>query len=1168
MPNNANASGSHRPARRPTATGSGGMSGSGENESRPVPSPAPTGRGATPRPVPMESPDSKTQRRAKKLLMDDRQLSLLQNNLRVIGLYVNSRHLEMLSPAPTGALYHSTVREPAGSVPGSSGIAVYEISKLVFNEDENSYEKLVSVYSALNSFGGLVAMILKSDGKVVKLHLCTNTSGDGKTAGGLLAGNLHGQFPGCEIRCLADNERASFLGSLGPAKPGGAGSVVRSLSMIPSRREDERQHDKLFSAQGYEKFIDAMQGRKYTLIVLSQCISPEAMDSGREGLENLYTMLSPYAKETVTYGENASDSVNYAISSNINRSLSESISHSFGTSHTNSISNGHNSSRGRSYQFFGANHTRGNGTSFGSSSSNGSSTGTSNSNSTSTSYGSGDNQSTGSTTGSSRSLSVTRDNKAVQGMMSKIEQHIHRIETSQTFGMWNSACYVIADDAETAVMGTSTLASIFSGDSSAAPRAYCNQWDAACPGERNKVLSYLQSLRHPVVDLTMMQEISDSAGNLSVTPYQTEQVTPAMMVSGKELPTLMGLPRKSVPGIVVDSAAEFGRNIPEKWRKSVTRPIQFGNIYHLGQQEPSKVVMDLDAFASHIFICGASGSGKSNTTYQLLQKLIENHVPFLVIEPAKGEYKIEFSGLPGVNVFTADDSAFRTLQLNPFEFLPGIHIREHLDNIVQVVSACWPLYGAMPGILKQGFEQAYINHGWDLEHSERVADLGSKFPTFRDLAEALEDIINNSPYSAQSKGDYKGALLNRVSSLCNGFEGQIFGRSTGIPDRTLFQSNTIIDLSSIGSDETRSLIMGILIIKLRNYRKVMSRLPNSQLIHVTVLEEAHNILKRCSQETGTDTGNVQGAAVASLCRCIAEMRSNGEGFMIIDQSPSNVDDAAIKNTAIKIAMRLPAKDDSEIIGTALSLEESQIRELSRLDVGVAAMFHVGWTDTILAKMGEKWSGRYRAKTAPTLDKGVYTRVQGAVTQRLYHAVLYDDLNNAFEDVCDLVDELCKGPNALTPALPRAKQQEILDEVQIFLTDQDDVIRSGNKRALFHAFTQFTLAFLRLKSLMRVFPLRGVSKTLPAPGKTITDTEKRKVLQWEKSLRKAICRYLFMPEKCDPAKAYNWPRIPEQSEYFWDIYRLILWKHARTFPDSSYENAVAYLESIKHFSPKR
>ena len=130
-----------------------------------------------------------------------------------------------------------------------------------------------------------------------------------------------------------------------------------------------------------------------------------------------------------------------------------------------------------------------------------------------------------------------------------------------------------------------------------------------------------------------------------------------MMISGKEIPTMMGLPRKSVPGIVVDSMAEIGRNIPEKWASSIKRPIHFGKIYHMGQPDKTQTLLDLDAFAAHTFICGAPGSGKSNTTYNLLQKLIEYKVPFLEVEPAKGEYKIEYANLPGVNIFTADETA-------------------------------------------------------------------------------------------------------------------------------------------------------------------------------------------------------------------------------------------------------------------------------------------------------------------------------------------------------------------------------------------------------------------------------------------------------------------------------------------------------------------------------
>lgn len=1148
-----------RPAKRPPRPSeAGGM-------------PLPTGTGGVPGAmsggngsISLPASDSKQQEAAKKILMSDSQQSALRSSLRFAGLYINSRHLEMLAP-PTGvgSLYQCEVEKPV--VGGINGIAAYRITKLMYNEDEDSFEKLVSLYSALNSFGAIVALILKSDGRSTELYLCTNVSGNSSIAGDLLEGNLRGQFPGCDIQKLADaTEKKALLDSF--SSFGSGGKTIRSLSMVPGRREGEQQRGREFSAQGYEKFIDAMSGRKYTLAVISQPVSPDAMDECREGLEDLYTSLTPYVKEQVSYAESETDSIGYSISNSVNNSVSRSISKSFGTSHTSSISSGRSSNNGYGYEFLDIHFNNGTGYSQSYSNASGTNMGVNAGKTDTDSTAISDGQTSGTTTGVTCTLTMNRENKAVANLLYKIDEHMKRINMSQTFGMWNSACYMITDDIPTATIGTGTLAALFSGDSPAAPRAYYNQWDDTCSQMRDQVLAYLQHLQHPSIKLTMMKEELDASGAKVLNPGDSQIVTPAVMISGKEVPTVMGFPRKSVPGITVDSMAEFGRNISDVWKKQVNRPIHFGTIYHMGQEEAVKTqtILDLDAFASHMFICGASGSGKSNTTYNLLEELIDHKIPFLVIEPVKGEYKIEFGGLAGVNIFTADEGPFRRLQINPFEFNPGIHILEHLDNLVQAVSACWPLYGAMPGILKQAFERAYINHGWDLVHSERLVDRGSRFPVFRDLVHALNSIIDASPYSAQTKGDYKGALVNRVSSLCNGFERQIFGNSTGVSERILFNSNTVIDLSSIGSDETRSIIMGILIIKLREYRKLTALTPNSKLGHVTVLEEAHNILKRCSQETGTESGNVQGAAVGSICRCIAEMRSSGEGFMIIDQSPGAVDEAAIKNTAIKIVMRLPSKDDCIAMGTALSLNDNQIKELSRLDIGVAAIYHVGWTDTVLAKMGSIWKGKYRLKAKPVLNRLTYIRIQGAVVQLMYQNMKEEALGDIYHDVEDLLDILCKGALALQPVLSLAKQEEILSQIDIFVNDNSLSIKTGDYNRLEQSYCDFVFDFLGLESILQVFPLEQVSGKLTMDP--LKPKEKAAVANWEKNVRENIMKYLCMPEKCEPYKAYRWPSKPSDAEYFWEIYPMLLGCYGRRYQaDFRYANAANHLVASGYFT---
>jgi hypothetical protein len=151
------------------------------------------------------------------------------------------------------------------------------------------------------------------------------------------------------------------------------------------------------------------------------------------------------------------------------------------------------------------------------------------------------------------------------------------------------------------------------------------------------------------------------------------------------------------------------------------------------------------------------------------------------------------------------------------------------------------MYAAMPAVLKEAILNSYENCGWDLYNSTNKFSK-KLFPTFVDLLNELVEVINNSAYSEEVKSNYQGSLVTRVKSLNNGLNKQIFsGQELG--DSALFDENVIVDLSRIGSQETKSLIMGILIMRLNEYRANSDIPHNSELRHITILEEAHNILK-------------------------------------------------------------------------------------------------------------------------------------------------------------------------------------------------------------------------------------------------------------------------------------------------------------------------------------
>ena len=310
-----------------------------------------------------------------------------------------------------------------------------------------------------------------------------------------------------------------------------------------------------------------------------------------------------------------------------------------------------------------------------------------------------------------------------------------------------------------------------------------------------------------------------------------------------------------------------------------------------------------------------------------------------------------------VNVFGTNPLIMPLLRINPFSFPTGVHVLEHIDRLTEIFNVCWPMYSAMPAVLKKAMLDAYESCGWDLRLSVNRLSRGEDvYPSFLDLFLSLEKVITESAYSEEVKSNYSGALLTRVESLTNGLNGEIFSVNE-LSNMVLFDENCIIDLSRVGSQETKSLIMGILIMRLSEYRMTGANTPNSALKHLTVLEEAHNILKRVSTEQSQEGSNMAGKSVEMITNAIAEMRTYGEGFVIVDQSPTSVDKAAIKNTNTKIVMRLPDEDDRKVSGKAAGMNDKQIDEIAKLPTGVAVVYQNDWVSPVLCKIDRMENSR-------------------------------------------------------------------------------------------------------------------------------------------------------------------------------------------------------------------
>lgn len=524
-------------------------------------------------------------------------------------------------------------------------------------------------------------------------------------------------------------------------------------------------------------------------------------------------------------------------------------------------------------------------------------------------------------------------NKAVEELLTRIDEQIKRTKESEDYGCYSCAAYFLSSRPSKALLAANTYRSLMIGEGSSVESGAANLWQ-----DRASVTAmreYLKRFTHPVFARQLWENEADSLF-----------YTAGTLVSGRELPMHLGLPTRSVHGLPIIEHAEFGRNVPDEAMPDEDK-MNLGKIYHMGKSESAELILNRQAMASHTFITGSTGTGKSNAVYHLLDEITKNgQTTFLVVEPAKGEYKNVFGNCTDVQVFGTNPRETPLLRMNPFAFPENIHILEHIDRLVEIFNACWPMYAAMPAVLKDAIERSYQKVGWDLRNSESEKGV---FPTFFDLLDILPGVIEESHYSKDTQSDYVGALCTRVKSLTNGIYGSVLCAEDALTDEALFDRNVIVDLSRVGSMETKSLLMGILVMKLQEYRMCSSGM-NSRLRHVTVLEEAHNLLRKTSAEQSQEGANLQGKSVEMLANAIAEMRTYGEGFIIADQAPGLLDMSVIRNTNTKIILRLPDEEDRKLVGKSAALKEAQIDELSKLPLGVAAVYQNEWPEAVLCKI--------------------------------------------------------------------------------------------------------------------------------------------------------------------------------------------------------------------------
>lgn len=917
-------------------------------------------------------------------------------------------------------------------------VRLFKITELVYEKDESATYKFASVFTTLLSVDATVFIILDSDGEKTDFYMGVRAVDPDRTISSLkntLRNALSGHFPGTKTQDYDTVEEIEKL------LAGFKGNSIAAVSCVANSKNEDINKNQEF-VQGLEKLVLSLRGQRYTGIIIANSATQQQLKELRQKYEQVYTQLSPFANMQVNFGQNSStgrtESVSEAetrttaatvsksattgttetegttettgttvthgtskentaakvlkgvggaasmlglalapftggtslalgvgamglslLGSAVSKTESESTSksHSFAKSHSASRSNSQTESRGRT-ESFGRTYTYALGSSL--------------------------------TEGLSKALTLTAHDKSVEEMLARIDKQLKRMDEFESSGMYGCAAYFLSEDQYAAEAAATTYKAIMRGENSGVEIATINSWSNFEKNKTQLIGQYVKNFMHPVFQYD--REIGG----------ERIEVTPSAMVSGNELALHMGLPRKSVCGLPVIEHADFGKEVVRYDQVNAVAGINLGRVFSMGCDCSNRVFLDRSSLAMHTFVTGTTGSGKSNTIYELIRQADNLGVRFLVIEPAKGEYKHVFGNRPDVHVYSTNPEYAELLKINPFKFPHGVHVLEHVDRLVEIFNVCWPMYAAMPAVLKDALLQAYEVCGWDLSTSENAYD-ENLFPTFADLQNELVNVISSSAYSEEVKSNYMGSLVTRVKSLTNGLNGQIFSANE-IDNALLFDKNVLIDLSRVGSLETKALIMGILIMRLGEYRMVAAEGVNVPFKHMTVLEEAHNILKRTSTEQDIEGANVAGKSVEMLANAIAEMRTYGEGFVIVDQSPTALDIAAIKNTNTKIIMRLPEEGDRRLAGKAAGLKDEQLDEIAKLPKGVAVVYQNDWVEPVLCHIqkfkGE--GGRYRYQP-PKRNADSTGILRKALLQLLLRNRVKQPVDIAVDHIAELVD---------------------------------------------------------------------------------------------------------------------------------------------------------------------
>jgi uncharacterized protein len=423
-------------------------------------------------------------------------------------------------------------------------------------------------------------------------------------------------------------------------------------------------------------------------------------------------------------------------------------------------------------------------------------------------------------------------------------------------------------------------------------------------------------------------------------------------------------PEREVPGVRLALRPDFDVTPESPGPESAAgrEAIAVGEVLDRSRRPAGSLVLPLASLNRHVFVCGATGAGKSQTVRALLEAATRAGIPWLVVEPAKAEYRLMAARLasgPDVVRIRPGESDAIAAGLNPLEPAPDaagrrFPLQTHADLVKALFIASFRSEEPFPQVLSAALTRVYEDTGWDMALGETIAaDPNPSYPSLTDLQRAAIRIVREIGYSQRITDDVLGFIKVRLSSLRLGTTGRFLEGGHQLDFGTLLRTHAVLEIEDVGDDSDKAFLMGTVLIRLAEHLRMEHRAKPAgevRLRHVTVIEEAHRLLRRPEAPGSGSAGGAAAHAVEMFAGLLAEIRAYGEGLVIAEQIPGRLTPDVIKNTAVKITHRLPAADDRDAVGATMNMTGAQNRFLVTLRPGEAAVFADGMDYPVLARM--------------------------------------------------------------------------------------------------------------------------------------------------------------------------------------------------------------------------